>query len=185
METRKDSLPQETIQKIEKILKKIGINIIVKEKFNYMNYWHSVRLEIEGLDGVGVNGKGISEEYALASAYGELMERLQSGTLVDNLYSAFQITPNEEYYRTEKELYRGLEQISYRINLQVHALENKKIWKKATYVNFVAHEEVELPEWFIDMDCLTTGLCAGNTFYEAVVQGIFEIFERNRTGGFI
>lgn len=52
--------------------------------------------------GIGSNGKGISYEAALASGYGELMERLESGFLLGKCFplhrrSVFS-SKNEEYY---------------------------------------------------------------------------------------
>lgn len=179
MRTRKDLLPKETIARVEKILNNIGVSVVIKEKQCYEQYWYSVRLEINGLEGVGVNGKGISEEYALASAYGELMERLQSGTLIDNLYSAFHNIEDYNYFNTYEELIDSLQYMCPDKNLEHYKIQSRKIYKKATYFDCIGKKEVELPEWFIDMDCMTNGLCAGNTFHEAVVQGIFEVFERH------
>ncbi len=179
MKTRKDALPENTINRIKDILDVIGINVIEKEKICHKNYWYSVRIEIDGLDGVGVNGKGFSEEYARASAYGELMERLQSGTLIENLYSEFHQENENEYYNTQEELCLGLKHIHSNIDIGNYHVARKRVYKKATYINYIENKKVDLPEWFLDMNCMTNGLCAGNTFHEAAVQGIFEIFERN------
>lgn len=75
---RKECKPQLTIEKIKKILKQN--NIKVKEyKFKNINKeLYSIRIEIKGFYNLGTNGKGISKDSAKASAYAELMERLQS-----------------------------------------------------------------------------------------------------------
>ena len=93
---RKDSVPTETIKRIRDCLVKIGIKVKIVECISYKDKWYSTRLEIDGIPGVGVNGKGITEEYALASAYGELMERLQSGFLLGKYF------PNK---KTQRESY--------------------------------------------------------------------------------
>ena len=76
--------PEQTISKISGILENIGIRVkeIVYGKPSICN---SVRLVIsdskfEDLD-IGTNGKGMSENYALASAYGEMMERIENKML--------------------------------------------------------------------------------------------------------
>lgn len=95
----KDSLPHETVNKIRNILYKL--NIFVKEKWqsNPINDIYSVRLEIIGTK-IGANGKGTTEEYALASAYAEFMERLLNGVLFSNWTTVgneiFVISPDEE-----------------------------------------------------------------------------------------
>lgn len=177
MGVRKDATARNTVKKVKEILKKVGISTIEKDKICHDNFWYSIRVELQELEGVGVNGKGITEEYALASAYGELMERLQSETLVDNLFSAF--PHDKEFFSSIDELKEALGKIAYNDILDRVQVNNKKIFEKKKFKDWLADAEVYLPQWFIDMDCMTTGLCAGNTFYEAVSQGIFEIFERN------
>lgn len=76
---RKDKLPLETINLIKKILSENKIKIKESKITNINNSVFSVRLELKNIPGVGTNGKGITKEYALASAYAEFMERLQSG----------------------------------------------------------------------------------------------------------
>lgn len=74
---RKEKEPAETIKEIKGILHRLNLDTVESHYINYMDYWHSVRLDIKGIEGVGVNGKGISKELAYASAYGELMERIR------------------------------------------------------------------------------------------------------------
>ena len=82
MKFRKDAKPKDTIKRIRKILKSNSIKVKEKRNFNILNKIFSVRLEIKNIHNLGVNGKGFTKHYALASAYGELMERLQSRLLI-------------------------------------------------------------------------------------------------------
>ena len=83
---RKEANPIITVKRIKKILNYYGLNVIEKD-INYVEgFWYSIRLEIVNLQGVGSNGKGITIEYARASAYAELMERIQSGTLIHKMF---------------------------------------------------------------------------------------------------
>ena len=69
---------------------------------------------------MGSNGKGISKEFAMASAYAELMERLQSRMLIRNYFlnkvinkldektTLNNIKKIENYYLGEKDEYSGI-----------------------------------------------------------------------------
>ena len=83
---RKDALPEDTIEKFKSVLLSVGIHTKVVEEENYKEYWYSNRIEIDGIETVGTNGKGVSALYAMASAFGEFLERLQSGMLTDYLF---------------------------------------------------------------------------------------------------
>lgn len=85
---RKDADLKTTIANIKQKLDTIGIPIYISSTSSYKDLWYSVRIEIKGMYGVGVNGKGVTYEAALASAYGEFMERLESGFLLGKLFPA-------------------------------------------------------------------------------------------------
>ena len=75
----KDAPPAETIKKAKTIIESIRLEL--KEAwFNPVEGLPSVRLYLEDTT-FGVNGKGATKELALASAYGELIERLFNKTL--------------------------------------------------------------------------------------------------------
>lgn len=77
---RKDAPPEETIMKIAQILREIGIKVNINQRIK-SPFFNSCRIEIAGTH-YGTNGKGVTEDSALASAYGEFMERLQTGFLM-------------------------------------------------------------------------------------------------------
>ena len=83
---RKDASAENTISKIMNILDELNIPVEITESCNYKNLWYSNRMEIVGLPSIGTNGKGISEQYAMASCLGEFMERLQSSILLGYLF---------------------------------------------------------------------------------------------------
>ena len=80
--------PEGTIDLFRRILKE-KLNIVFKEEFFVGDgEFYSCRISItnndlEGLN-IGTNGKGMTREYALASAYGEFMERIQNLILISN-----------------------------------------------------------------------------------------------------
>src|SRR5690554_671571 len=78
----KANKPKETIKKIRDILYENNI-FVIEDFWNDAKYgMSSVSLCIPGLP-CRTNGKSFNESYALASAYGEFMERLQNLTLLN------------------------------------------------------------------------------------------------------
>ena len=75
----KDDQPIHTINRIRNILSDLGI-LTVEHWVNSISGIYSVRVNIVDT-GVGTNGKGTTPAYALASAYGEFIERLQNHIL--------------------------------------------------------------------------------------------------------
>jgi len=81
----KETPPLDTVQKIRDILHGLGISTIDKWTDSKVDGCYSLRVEIAGT-GVGQNGKGATPEFALASAYAELMERIQNDLLYSGDY---------------------------------------------------------------------------------------------------
>ena len=168
-EIRKDDKPKNTIKKIKKILK--SNNYKVKEigiKKN-MKKSYSIRLELE--TGNGTNGKGISLILAKASAYAELMERLQSNMLTKEKTSISHINKKNKLYNTlmpnvSKEYKKNF----FELNNAYYNTEKMLNIKKDIYE--------EVPINAVNCFCHTNGLASGNSFEEAVNQAIFEILER-------
>ena len=77
--SRKDKKPSETIKIIKDILKTNNYQISEKGLKRSLRGSYSIRLELN--NGKGANGKGTTLELAKASAYAELIERLQSNML--------------------------------------------------------------------------------------------------------
>ena len=73
--------PEETIQHVQALLEKAGIKTNL-QKINTIGDEVTYRLTITNGDlwkfNIGTNGKGMTEQYAIASAYGEMMERLEN-----------------------------------------------------------------------------------------------------------
>lgn len=76
----KENSPEETINRIRRLLSALDIFVIEQEWHNSHDCYHSLTLVVEGTS-FTVNGKGVTRSLALASAYGELMERMQNMTL--------------------------------------------------------------------------------------------------------
>lgn len=194
----KDISPEETIKRNRSILETLGL--IVEEHFTQQtdNIW-SGWLYMPTVDWC-VNGKGSTELYCKASAYGEALERLENFA---------PITSKMEYVLESKDfpylLYKDEKSISIeevRDNLpnvwkdlyDAYKLDNtngseedllsflkKDFDDNATAIGFydVSSCAVKyLPIDILQMLTGTNGMCSGNTPDEALVQGLSEICER-------
>lgn len=180
---RKDALPEETTNKFNEILKKLGIETFVVSEEQYNNLWFSNRIEIKGLNNIGTNGKGVTPQYTMASALGEFMERLQSGMLIDYLYPFFNpktdMAGDINLLADSSKKFFGDILSNYK-EAELNAIINDSMVnsRSLNFIDISTNENFLIPERLINVLCGTNGIAAGNTFEEAFVQGISEIFER-------
>lgn len=200
-----------TINNIRKILTECGIFLIEEHNVSATNFF-STRLIISNNQlfrlEVGQNGKGLTPEYSLASAYGEFMERLQNynifinglsfakkenittsnneflkALLNDNLVLDFNFDPEEKRLSYD-ELTQPQKDIFNTIaiyNELAAFVVNSNDNKKMLFAPFYCVKEKcseFLPIGLIHVQAKSNGMCAGNTKEEAILQGICEIFER-------
>jgi ribosomal protein S12 methylthiotransferase accessory factor len=183
----KDAIPYDTIRNIRQSLHQLGIEVYENNWKNVSSECFSVRLEVDGFLGVGNNGKGTARSFALASAYGEIMERLQNKKLLNKSYGLKYI---HQSFPDEKidDIVKFSEENPIIIKHLAHDYENDKFlelfrnYPKLSYFSefYDVFEEKKqlLPSILINMACGTNGMCAGNSVYEALCHGICEIMER-------
>jgi len=196
-ENFKCDYPENTIKKVEEGLKKICLNPIYNQKEiisnGFYNYYGELLIEELGFL---TCGKGTSSILAKASAYAEMAERISSGFFVFHT-----ITDNfEEYAKildgvVKRKFLRGFvqnqkdEQISYNLinkyiesnitNKEFELLKSQGLFDvNVDSYSFINQEYEKLPVRFVEVTSGSTGLAAGNTIEEALVQGSCEIFER-------
>lgn len=180
MLVRKDETPENTIKKVQGILHKYNISVNETMICNNSSIY-SCRLNINNTS-IGTNGKGINEMYARASAYAEFMERLQTRYLLssDNKKSSVSsifdgtLYGNMSQNDIDNALNKFFPKVKNNSNLESACIADK--WE--LYFDVDNSSLVKLPNSLIDLMCGSNGLCAGNTKYEAVCQGICENFER-------
>lgn len=194
----KDDLPENTISKIRKNLNNMGIFIIEEIWYNNENKLFSCGIK-DIKTNFRSNGKGLSQEYALASAYGEFIERLQNQIIYyevsfsekDKNKFGFEISNDEikiklsEYPELhdsfKKAFLYGNEKFSI-YELWEKIIKNKNLNNKEfiflPFYNVNNKKVTYLPYQFILNFYGSNGMCAGNSNYEALVQGISEIIER-------
>ena len=182
---RKDLDPISTIRKFKGILESVGIKLQIIREEKYKEFWYSNRIEVCDLTTIGTNGKGISPEYTMASALGEFFERLQSGMMLNYLFP-FKRTINKLYNEEKidrvindfKKFFKSIcNEMKYK-ELK-NMIENNIMSGGVCICNDVTTgEKYVLPENLLSVLCGSNGIAAGNSFMEAFVQGMGEVFER-------
>lgn len=185
---------ENTVFRIREILHKC-LGILLKEEHFQAYGFFSCRITIanNGLAqlSIGTNGKGMTFEYALASAYGEFMERLQNRCLISYRTTSsiessaspfnlkFHVAPDEKIIRFKK----GDPYIrKYLRQPDIDSVEDTFSGKPLVLVPFcnISKKQIEyLPIGAIFTFCTSNGMCAGNTPKEAIIQGLNEILERH------
>lgn len=209
----KNRKPKDTIATIQKILKEIlGINVYERVFQERNGLFYSCRMILDNGDwlrsvNIGTNGKGMTEDYSRASAYGELMERLQNFNVLMR-YQYFGTCPFLEKYKEDYPMF--YEQVmeantalpylfahdekiitddsllKETINGFVNSVDNEQLFELTKgmehyYVPYFSVKDkqmVMLPFDITYNNISTNGLCAGNTPKEAMIEGLSEIFER-------
>jgi len=184
----KDEKPEITVQNIIQKLNSIGITLSEKWNDSKIENCKSLRVSANGLE-PGTNGKGVSENFARASAYGEFIERLQSG-LFFYKYQSFEndesvflhsFAPDKKYVTKQELLAEGewMEPISKRYGItkehiadqcQIYACSDKILC--LPFYSLFEDKYVYLPAAFIEHIYGSNGCCVGNTREEAWVHAL-------------
>lgn len=191
----KDDKPLKTVERIKKILLDNGMETEEYWNESGVPYCYSVRISVRGTI-FGTNGKGLTKEFALASGYGELMERLQLGHISrddaqkDGSYSvnggqdeivcaADLLQRNRKWYEIYSMSVKestGVEITPEEILAQFTDSEGNVV---ATPYFCVATQTKEyIPTKLRKLICTANGCASGNTIEEAIVQAFSEIVER-------
>ncbi len=189
----KETSPENTVKRIKKILKKNNVEVEKNWTKKSSVGTYSLRLCIKGTN-LGQNGKGMTKEFALASAYAEFLERYQNGMLVFRTEKPSQEFPFL-YSADEKKL--SLEELVNQNDSFIDNIfeENKEECKtKLEFLEKIFGNEkqiISLPQYSVRdkkivyiphiLSCHlvgSNGMCAGNSPEEALIEGISEILER-------
>lgn len=196
----KDARPVDTIQRIREIISDMDI-LLTEKWFESVNGIFSVMLQSVQTR-FSTNGKGTSQQYALASGYGEFIERLQNGVLYmykmelskeDTFYDGFVYAPDEKVISFEDALSSEFISVLDSLGNQSGKTDIEMLceWERIQDYHTEKNELICLPFYdakgkkikYIPVSILfmkygTNGMCAGNTPEEAMVQGLSEIIER-------
>ena len=188
----KDLKPADTVSNIKKILNDTGAwageEYFFYETENIRPF--SLRLSLFNINSIGTNGKGTNEENAKASAYGELLERIENQTFISAKDDEFIFAPDESFCDVNDLKSNILNK--YLANLpKLSFLANKVVNNTLLHKSNDSSKSLMLPFYSLKDNCVynmpykilrfiqtTNGMCAGNTPEEALVQGLSEICER-------
>lgn len=198
----KEREPKDTVSAVLDILERIGVETELRWCPSPYEGAYSNYVTIPGTM-LAASGKGTTEDYASASGYAELMERIQNGVLVlyppdgADVYAdnGFLAAPDERYApaqgiveRHSPVLEGWLEQLG--ITADDECLALLELLPKLRYdrgdgtvaeipfADPVSGDVVWLPAALVVYACGSNGMAAGNTAEEALVQGLSEVFER-------
>ena len=182
----KAATPEETVKRIRGILADNMIpvkDVVYGDGDLFCSYRLSIARDGEEDYTIGTNGKGMTPQYAQASAYAEMMERFQNRVVIypnpANLESACMYFPDETKVRLDAaETAAVVRKFTPRVFPEsgVDDCDFDCVFLPFYHVN--AGEEAMLPYSLIRWVNGSNGMCAGNIPEEALIQGFNEIFER-------
>lgn len=189
----KDRLPHETIQNARNIIYDLGL-ITSEQWFAPVYGLYSLHLSVIGTS-IYSNGKGSTPEFALASAYGELLERIQNlafyrvSRYSDYYVSNFPFKVAKDERITKKLCELAGQEKYFRMVLNKNRFDEcidawEYVYGNTPIVNtrfknlMDPTDEIDVPELVFSVYYGSNGMAGGNTYAEAFVQALSEIFER-------
>lgn len=195
----KDACLEDSINTMQNLLKQAGFDIEEASWLNPVPNIYSVHIRDRHCPALFTNGKGASRKACLASALGEFFERLETNYFFSDFYLEEHLVHDDNhqawenlYYPAEKHF--SLEDYKSCLTPELWALydpDNELEPQDLLSLNDAAHfirslpmtrvsdqQTVYFPMNLFSNLYASNGLCAGNTFLEAQVQGLSEVFER-------
>ena len=195
----KDAALEESIEKFQQKLTALGFNIEEASWLNPVpNVW-SVHICDKDCPQCFSNGKGASKKAALASALGEYFERLSTNYFWTDFYLGQDIAngdfvhyPNEKWFPIEDEalLPQGIlddrlfehfdpnQELTPELLVDLQSGNYERGIVALPYVRQSDQQTVYIPQSIISNLYVSNGMSAGNSQFEARVQGLSEVFER-------
>ena len=195
----KDATLEESIEKFQQKLTALGFNIEEASWLNPVpNVW-SVHIRDKDCPQCFSNGKGASKKAALASALGEYFERLSTNYFWTDFYLGQDIAngdfvhyPNEKWFPIEDEalLPQGIlddrlfehfdpnQELTPELLVDLQSGNYERGIVALPYVRQSDQQTVYIPQSIISNLYVSNGMSAGNSQFEARVQGLSEVFER-------
>ncbi len=202
----KDADPMTTVEHIKELLDRAGIKTVYREGDVSINGCCYSRLSMDSPYGeiFASNGKGMTKELCMASAYGEYMERIQNmmfaaGIRIDDPEISCFFSEDSPLYDPKAE--EQPECIDAIIEKVAASIKNPSVFMNPRAMAVSLFEDlapecahgkyptelyysvkdgcaVYLPTVLLQLFTFSNGMAAGNTIEEAFVEGISEIFER-------
>ncbi|MDP8160761.1 30S ribosomal protein S12 methylthiotransferase accessory factor YcaO [Pasteurella atlantica] len=195
----KDKALEDSINTFQHKLTQLGFDIEEVSWLNPVpNVW-SVHIRDKHCPQCFTNGKGATKKAALASALGEFFERLSTNYFWADFYLGQQLAnsdfvhyPNEKWFAIENEqqLPSGLldpylcnyfdpdNELTPDLLIDLQSGNEKRGIVALPYTRLDDNETIYIPQSIVGNLFVSNGMSAGNTKFEARVQGLSEVFER-------
>jgi len=195
----KDSPLEDTIKKMKSLIAELGINIEVASWRNPIPYVWSVHVRDADSPMCYTNGKGSTKDAALASAFGEYLERISNNYFYNDYFLGPEISNGEfVHYSDEKwfllnsedtipnglmddylnKIYNSDSELKGSNLIDTNSGNFERGICAVPYLRYSDKKEVYIPVNLIGNLFVSNGMSAGNTKSEARVQCLSEIFER-------
>ncbi|EQB39454.1 hypothetical protein M947_05530 [Sulfurimonas hongkongensis] len=183
----KDAPLEVSIKKMKKVLEDIGCKTNISEGHHPLQNCYSLNLSShEAPNHIYSNGKGTLKESAMASAYGEYIERLQTNLFFSDFY-----IPNQKHYPDEVafeldgdflneellDIYDASGELMGEDFVDFNSGYSDRVIS-LPFLKFSTKEKIYFPINLLHNLYVSNGLAAGNTRNEAQVQALSEIYER-------
>lgn len=196
----KDAPLETSIEHFKNIFQLLGLEITEKDWLNPIENVYSVHIELTSCPSIYSNGKGSSEKAALASAYGELCERLATHMCFSDYYLGYD-NSNDDFVHFKDEKWTKIDEEHPEIPNDILNASLRKFYSQNADLSLFDLVDVQASSFergvcsipftnarngeivYFPVHLLTNlygsnGMSAGNTQYEALVQGLSEIVER-------
>lgn len=181
----KAAAPQETVIRIKNIIQRTGMPVR-EQILGDDNMFFSCRVSITNDDdfSIGTNGKGMNNEYALASGYAEFMERLQNRVIVypnpASVGSPYRFFPDEMDYEwsSREEIIKYVKKYTPAALPEEGITANTLKGRQISFLHLNTKEVKQVPYSLIRWVNGSNGMSSGNILEESLIQGFCEIFER-------
>lgn len=198
----KDRDPRQTVEAIKAKLASMGLDTNLRWTSHQFDGTWSNRVTIAGAS-IGTNGKGTSRDYAMASGYAELMERIQNKAIghrthIENSFASYgfydfpdeRLVPASELVARHDSViegwFKGWGRSTEAEKLQLvrdfsHAEHRRDddLVVEVPFADLGTGELRWLPPALYRRIYSSNGMSAGNTLEECLVQGFSEVFERH------
>ena len=182
----KDSSALDTISRARRTLEEVGIALIERPWSDFGAHNHSLTLEDIDNPTVSSSGKGVTKPLALASGYAEFLERVQNLMKYQKTFGLMQevsvtypdekAVPLSQLIRDDRELL----DVFFDGDLEpFKPFEDDQGRIRCVPFFDVDRLAIAFVPWLpLRVLCCNNGTCAGNTYEEALSQGLCELFER-------
>lgn len=205
----KDASLEDSLSRFKQIAAQLKLEMIEDTWLNPLPDLWSVHLSLAKCPAIYSNGKGSSKDAALCSAYGEIFERLATHMSFadfflggDNAEDKFVHFPDEKWTELNededgtsisndilnvklRDLYGNQGELTLENLVDIQSCSFERGVCSIPFTNARNGEIVYFPVNLLDNLYASNGMSAGNTEYEALVQGLSEILERYVKGKII